>query len=104
MAKAARNSRSAKMASEDVLELAAKAQKMIPRAIDVFEQAVFIGSVVDDLAAEVRELRKDKARLDFILEEYAIELPHYSDLDARERWLETREDIDAAMGEGGSNS
>ena len=45
------------MASEDVLERATKAQKMIPRAIDVFEQAVFIGSVVDDLAAEVRAQR-----------------------------------------------
>ena len=47
------------MASEDVLERALKAQRMIPRVVDIFEQAVFIGSVVDDLAAEIERLRAD---------------------------------------------
>jgi hypothetical protein len=53
-------------------------------------------------AAEVRELRKDKARLDWVLSECF--LADYSDLPRPERPMgdfETREDIDAAMaGEG----
>ena len=51
-------------------------------------------AMMEALAAEVRELRKDRARLDWILSNGPI------DVRAEDEWavVETRAEIDAAMG------
>lgn len=52
------------MASEDVLEWAETSVGLLFDANYSEREALFIQNTIDRLAAEVRELRKDKARLE----------------------------------------
>lgn len=82
------------MASEDVLEWAETSVGLLFDANYSEREALFIQNTIDRLAAEVRELRKDRARLDWILSNGPI------DVRAEDEWavVETRAEIDAAMG------
>jgi hypothetical protein len=84
------------MANRDVLDIA---EQYISKSGTWTLNGGNTNSLVGALAAEVRELRKDKARLDWVLND------DFARYDPRQKeyigLIEDREDIDAAMaGEG----
>lgn len=88
------------MASEDVIERAHKV--LAPTEDGEIRRQSLAGmlSLIFDLAAEVRGLRKDKAMLDFILRCGPILLVDTDESGRlRKSWddIETREDVIAAM-------